>query len=267
MSLVKIFWHLGLERTGTTFLQKEIFPRLKGVEFVRKQDFKSFDTVYDQQSDRPYLLSFELGRQFDIQVKAFSEKYPETIPILVLRKHGDFIASQYKRAVKNGYPKSFGEFFNLDDNNSEYDRSSLNYEDKIQLLTDCFKSKPIILFYEELVKNKNGFLKQLTDEIDCTLPDAPLKKRHISYSDRQLSFLLKFNRKTNLRSSYKGPTIWKKPRSIMLKVIRYSLLQVGRLSKEKILVTDLELKEIDDYFSEDWKKCLSLTETIDTSIS
>ena len=109
-----IYFHVGLGKTGSTYLQVKFFPKLKGLQYVPTIDYKRYQKVIEKSKANKILVSREFDRQLEDEIKKFAALYPEARIIIVLREHDTWIASQYKRFVKNGFNGSFRKFIDID---------------------------------------------------------------------------------------------------------------------------------------------------------
>lgn len=100
----EIYFHVGTGKTGTTYLQMKVFPFVKGIHYIPTNRYRRiFDILKDSKEPR-ILVSREFDRQMEREVKKFAEHYSDNVqPIVVFRRQDSYIASQYRRFVKNGY--------------------------------------------------------------------------------------------------------------------------------------------------------------------
>ena len=116
----EVFIHIGLGRSGSDFLQKKIFPNLKGIKYVDRYNSKKFNQLriknfYDPhfninnksfyKTNKKILFSSEnfFNPEFDLsslikKIHFFGYK-PKLI--IILRKPFDHLISTYKYSVKN----------------------------------------------------------------------------------------------------------------------------------------------------------------------
>ena len=110
----EIYFHVGLAKTATTFLQYKVFPNFKNIHYLQRTHYKHFRKSIEQAKADKIFISNEFDRQLEKEADNFSSYYPQAKPIIVLRRHDSWIASQYRRAVKNGNTNSFYEFIDLE---------------------------------------------------------------------------------------------------------------------------------------------------------
>lgn len=257
-----IYFHVGTGKTGTTFLQYRVFPKLKGLQYIQRTNYHRAGELIRASKAGTILLSREFDQQLEAEVTAFASQFPHAIPIIVFRRHDSYIASQYRRFVKNGFRGSFTEFFDLDADKGYFKQADLNYSDQVELLRRTFKGEPIVLNYDDLSSDPHDFVQRLADllgaEIDLDAVDFSAK--HTSYSERQLKWMLRVNRMIDM-------TKWRHIRGNPLHTVgrflfegfRYLMLFKGRFMPNAFLVkgpliAKPELDRVRDAYSADWEK-------------
>ena len=261
----KIFFHVGTGKTGTTFLQYRVFPKLKGIYYIQRTRFRKAKEIINKSHQNIFLVSREFDQQLEEQVSKFSSVFPDTTPIIVFRRHDDYIASQYRRFVKNGFTGGFHRFFDLENDTGYFKKHDLDYFRQIGILEKYFKPKPIVLFYNDLRKDPHKFIDRLTALLDATIDhnDLNLNKKHTSYSEKQLKGILKVGRYINLRKRriFRNNFLhflWR----LYQGLLRYSTLYISELIPEQFfnkepLIPKSELEKIREYYTADWEKCLA----------
>ena len=143
----EVYFHVGLGKTGSKYLQFVFFPKLKGIYYIHFSKYKKSKEIIKRKNFKKFLVSREFDRQFEDEINWFSKDFPDAKPIMVLRRHDSWILSQFKRFIKNGYRGKFDDFFNL--NNTGFFRiKDLMFFEKIKFLEKKFTSKPLILIYD-----------------------------------------------------------------------------------------------------------------------
>ena len=130
----EIYFHVGTGKTGSTFLQTRIFPLLNEIYYIPTNRYHKIFQEIEKSSSTKILISREFDQQLEREVKCFSEKHPNTTPIIVFRRHDSYIASQYRRFVKNGFTGNFQAFFDLQNNEGYFKQSDLDYKSQVALL-------------------------------------------------------------------------------------------------------------------------------------
>lgn len=262
----EVFFHVGLERTATTFLQKRIFPYLKDIHHITRKEYDDSEKIIAETNSNKYLISNEISNnKLEDELNKISLRFPQAKIILVLRRQDKWIASQYKRAVKNGFPHKLNEFLDLENDKGKWKKKYLYFYQFIETIEKKFQNPPLILFHYKLIEKPAEFVSELLYFLGTETPleDLSLKPIHVSYSKKQLI----------LRRWISKQGLFKEPKTksktginyflrIYRKICRYSILNVAALIpekfiKEKELISGKELHRIRKYYEEDWNKCLN----------
>ena len=184
--MAEVIFHVGLPKTGTTFLQKEIFPRLP-INYKLYWSSKPF-TI---KSHTINLLSCESlsgnplgsmrygGLERDVIAHGLSEMFPTAKIIVGLRSKPEWMNSLYSQAMKQGYTKSKVQWY------KDFDNNYLNFSAYINLLRDLF-SDVYVYQFEDLVSNKQKFIEDICRFIGVSPPEYENKKYNASWSDKKL---------------------------------------------------------------------------------
>ena len=258
-----IYFHVGTGKTASTFLQKRIFPLLKGIYYIPTNRYHKIFREIEKSSSTKILVSREFDQQLEKEVKLFSEKHPNTTPIIVFRRQDEYIASQYRRFVKNGFTGNFQVFFDLQNNEGYFKESDLDYKSQVALLKKYFTKNPIVFTYKDFKENPQGFRHRWTEIMNCTIDNKKIdwSRKHTSYSEHQLKVIKKFGKLINLtkRRVFKNSIlhlVWR----IYLGGIRYIILHLSFLAPKnnKKLISEEELEAVKRHFQEDWKYIQSI---------
>ena len=259
-----IYFHVGLGKVASTYLQYKFFPKLKGVHYVQRTRFRKYATIVPQVKADKVLFSREMDQQLEREVARFSKHFPDTYPILLLRRHDSWIASQYRRYVKNGGPKSFDEFFDIEENKGFWTYEDLYFYPKIQILEKYFTQKPLVLFHDQLKEDPHYFFQRIANYIGATYSeeDISLAAIHKSYNQKQLKVIHGFS-----QFLFKKEPVWsdniivnwfqRRSRLLACYAILYPALLVPEswVSKEPLIPEERHAR-IREVFEEDWQKCL-----------
>ena len=152
-SLQRIYFHVGISKTGSTFLQKRVFPLLSKINYIPTNRYQNIFLEIDKINLGNILVSREFDRQFEKEVVKFSNKHPRSIPIIVLRRHDEYFASQYKRFVKNGFSGSLEDFLNLKDDSGFFKKIHFNFKHQIDTLVSFPNQSSCFIKIESIQKN------------------------------------------------------------------------------------------------------------------
>jgi len=260
----QIYFHVGLGKTASTYLQNKVFNRLEGITYVHPGRFRRWKQILAGLPTQKVFLSREMDQQLEREVKKFAAIYPDTHAIIVLRRNDQWIASQYRRFLKNGYPYTFTEYFDVEKNTGYWKVADAMFYPKIEILEQYFTTKPLVLFYDDLKKDTFAFIDKIAQYCGSTYDKSTisLEPHHTSYEEKQLKVMLKVSKYIFTKNPvYAGPRIftWIRRRSRMLLcyIILYAALLVpSRLLSKKPLIPSEELEKVRKYFEDDWQRCL-----------
>lgn len=255
----EIFFHLGIGKTGTKFLQYDFFPFLKNTMYIHRWRIQKatefISSIKSSKIPKKILYSGEYDVEIEKIVKLISKSFPHSGIILVFRRQDEWILSQYKRFIKNGYHLKFKDFFNLKDG-FYYKPNDLFFYPKIELILSEMKKEPLFLNYDSLKSKGIDFLSKISKYIGVDFFPVRLKRRHTSYSEKQLKYSYIFSKFLKFTPS---ESILKRFTYVL--PIRYSILYLGALlpspNYDHIFPSEQELEEIREFYREDWEKCLS----------
>jgi len=270
----EIYFHVGLAKTGSTFLQKNFFPYLKNIKYINTHDYVNCIDIINKTKYKSYLISREFDKQFEDEISKFISYFPDTKIIIVFRRHDQWIASQYKRAVKNGWHWDFKNYYNIN-NKGIWKNTDLTYMNKLKIIKKYSKSKPLVLKFEELKKNPFNYLDKISNYTNSKYlkTKISLKTVHKSYSEKQLIFLKKFCRifkktppkyydyqeitldKTISNKNRIKHWLFYRPWWLLFHLVMYTSLLIPKsLIVKNSLINKNDLAEIKNKFKEDWKK-------------
>lgn len=260
----QIFFHVGLGKTASTYLQIRVFPFFKKTEYIHKLSrYKKATEIIKKEDSKRYLISREFDQQFEDEVKKFSLHYPDTTAIIVFRRHDSWIASQYRRFFKNGHVIPFTNFFDLKNDTGIFKKIDLDFYHYLELIEKYFTKKPIVLFYDDLRKDPMAFFDYIANNIGVEYDKSSinLSSKHSSYNEKQLKTLKRVGQVINIRKNTKNRFIYPF-RRFYTNMIRYSTLFVGKhlpdswFSNDPLINPD-ELKTVREYYEADWQKVVS----------
>lgn len=255
--MLEVYFHIGLGKTGTKYLQFDFFPKLKGINYIPMTKFKKSKKIIKSKGKGKFLVSRECDERFEEMVRWFAEDFPDAGIVMVLRRQDEWIYSQFKRLIKNGRTWKFEEFFNFEDK-GYFKIKDLYFYNKIKLVERTFTKKPLVLIYNELREKPFDFLDKIAKYTGTEYDRrrTTLKRKHKSYSEKQLSILYKLSRHINLI-----------PRGFLKKYffvypVRYPVLYLAKffpdfiVRKPNIFPSKEKLREIKEFYKEDWNKCV-----------
>ena len=264
----QIFYHVGLERTGTTFLQKSVFPHFDEIRYIPKRAFTNAVDIIRNENHTKFLVSKEpeVNDLFEPEVRAFAVHFPHAQPIVVFRPHAQWVESQFKRFIKNGYPMTIHQLIDLKDDRGMFLQEHLNYQRILQILARHFDKQPIVLSYPDLQAHPKSFVQTLAHimNVSANFSSISFKQRHTSYNNKQLRALLRVMRYIDIkrhRPRKKGAL--HALHGYYKDIVRYlvihtaPLLPDGLISSES-LIDQRTKHEISEKYAADWQYVMSI---------
>lgn len=182
----EIFVHVGLMKTGTTFLAKEVYPKIKNIHYEERCDLdqctENGKNLFFNQclSGRPHLL----GRTADMALhRADNLKalYPNAKIILNVRNKNAWLNSVYREYVRFGGNLNFLQFYD------NFDKNFLDFNGYINYLKKLFGTENVYVSdYETLNNNPEEYIKDLCNFVDCEIPIYTNRIVRPSLSDQQV---------------------------------------------------------------------------------
>ncbi|MCF6240139.1 MAG: hypothetical protein L3J74_02190 [Bacteroidales bacterium] len=260
----QIYFHVGLSKTASTYLQERVFPLFENVEYIHRmyRYNKVFDILTGTDKEK-VLISREFDQQFESELKRFAPKYPDIQIFIVFRRQDSWIASQYRRFFKNGHTIPFTEFFDLKNDKGIFTKKDLDFSAYIKTVEKLFNKKPVVLFYDDLRKDPMAFFDYIAGIMGVKYDKTKvnLKSKHKSYSEKQLKALKAVSKIISVRKdNIKSPFLYQLKR-FYTNMIRYSTLYAAKIIPEswfgsEPLIDPKDLEAVKDYYAEDWKYVL-----------
>lgn len=255
-----LYYHVGMGKVASTYLRQAFFPRLEGAHFIpRRHKYRTLEIMARAEHDK-YILCRALDTNMEDGIKDIAEAYPDTHPIIVFRRPDSWMASQYRRWVKNGYPGSLTDFIDVAGNEGYWDREELLFMRKIRLLEQYFHPRPLVMFYEDMKAEPRRFFDTIAAYTGCTydFDSVQLAPIHTSHNPKGLRFRRQVRRRfSNRMPRYtRIPVLhWLQRRALM--VWAYLLIAIGnRLPESRLedepLMDPRDLEAIRAFTAEDW---------------
>jgi hypothetical protein len=264
MSETKLFWHIGLPKTASTFLQRKVFPYFDGIHYVKKHDFNKYNRIIEENPEETILFSREMhigNNRGEKAIVEYAKQHPDTQIIIFFRKHQHWVKSRYKYYIRKHGEKTFKEFVDVDDNQGVIDLNEFHYFPKIQFIEKHFIKKPLVYFQDDLKDQPFTLIDQLATDLGASYNKNDIKISVVkkAYSDKQLKAVREYNKVvqfTSPKTTNKFIRWWKiKPVQFLLHLTAFaaSFMPEKTFSK-KPLIPSQELLKFDQVFQEDWKK-------------
>ena len=267
MNNKNIYFHVGLAKTGSTFLQNNFFPKLQNIKYISTHKYRRCIDIINNTNYDSYLISREFDRQLEGEVKKILNHFPETKIIIVFREHKKWISSQFKRFSKNGYHFKFEDFYN-NTNSGYWKNEDMIYIDKINIIKKYSKYDPLVLNFDELKINPHSYLSKISEYTNSNYikSNISLNVVHKSYSEKQLIFLKGFCRifKPNPPKYYADNKLkhwlYFRPWWLLFHLVMYVAYFLPKnMIVKKPLIDNNYLKKTMKKYKSDWDEILKYT--------
>jgi hypothetical protein len=262
MTVYKLFLHVGLHKTGTTFLQRNVFPVWPGLTYLK---WRNIEYLIRLQAGNIYLMSCEgfSGATFaslDERCRGLHRlgaMFPGAYPIIGVRRHGDFLASLYSQYIRYGGKESISGFFALSKSAAHtiFQRESISFRRLIEETEVAFQRAPFVYDMRKMFGDMPAFLQDLGAYLGLPAPSLGSIVNKVENSGLgrwQANILRWINDITQARFSYDGRN---RPYARLARLhldpptVCTGLL--GYLPSPPLV--DRKIKQqIDDCFEEDW---------------
>lgn len=223
-----IYFHIGFHKTGSTWLQRELFSDKSYfnllnnffepwkddlTSYLVKCNLSTFDPIYFNKlvlerikKDRINIISAERisghpisgGFDADSISKKIYQSFPNAKIIIVSRDYNSFKNSTYKQVVKEGYPGKFQDFNGM----MSWKKSGpsdfyFNQSNIIEIYKKTFDNV-LELDFRQFQKDKEGFINSISTffkkKIELNYNTLIINKTYSNKRIRAIRFLNKFRK-------------------------------------------------------------------------
>lgn len=213
MKQPKIFVHIGLPKTGTTFLQEKVFPKMD-INFICKENLaiaklssKKVNLISDEDLSHK-LDTFGVNR-YEIAYR-IHKLFPNAKIIIVFREKEKWLKSIYNQYLKSVY-RPYMPFDKFKETMIE--NGALKFENYEQFLRRLFPNV-LTLQFEDMKKDVYGFVSKICDFMGVEVPEFDAKPVNTSLTEKQLK-LIQFVKARNI-------SLWWKKKIVELLIFIFS---------------------------------------------
>jgi hypothetical protein len=214
--MVDVVFHLGLHKTASGTLQRQIFPRCKELRLftIKEPAFNRFyrmvaftDPTYFYPAKAKSLLEpyLHINKPNILSNEAFSgplyagiaeygldhrtpildnlvRVYPQARAILIIRRQDTLSVSLYRQYLKAGGTRSIYRFFGHDSYKGFgiFPKDRFDFLPYVEKLNQFFPRGVFVLPFEDLVKSKEVFLKKMEKFIGVSFSRFELHKENVT---------------------------------------------------------------------------------------
>jgi len=259
-----------MPKTGSTWLQKKILPKMKSIDVCYKEELRKCMLSW---SDKNILISYEnyVGfphvKETDIHqgwmdsrkrtLYNLSSFFPDADIVLIVRKQTELIRSLYNQYIKVGGSISFHEYISGKHPYS-ININALKYTELLNQIQQHFSGRILLINYNFLKNQVEDFGKAFLNFVGCTdqidFKRQSLNQVNTSLTDAQIITMIKLNR---IFHTYYSPNGYKFLKRSTYKKIRSLLMKSTNMfygrKKYNIFHPD-DLESIEKFFFEDWNR-------------
>jgi hypothetical protein len=195
--MTDLYIHIGMSRTGTTWLQNEVFPKLKNINYIdrniKPKESRNPFIMDIPDNGKPVLISNEVFCNYNRLhsyhgkyvaspveiIKRLNKVFPDSKIIFGNRDKESWLFSVYNNLVKSGYPYSFGFF-------KEDLIDTIDINDLEKLIKELF-DEVFVYDFDEFKKDNYKLLVKLCDFLNVDIPDGieyktvnqSIKEKHV----------------------------------------------------------------------------------------
>jgi len=201
----KIILHIGMQRTGTTFLQWEVFPKLNmryiSPEFFKYGNIGTLAEFYHFIRKKDTLISNENIWHHGIKdgykdtrfqrLELIYKLFPHAKIIFGIRETNSLLKSLYKKTIASGAIWTYKEFL------QQINTNVFDYEPYTEKLIEFF-SDVYIYKFEDFKKNPEKIIEEICNFISVEIPEIEKevynRKWNIGYTEKQIKIARKLNK-------------------------------------------------------------------------
>ncbi|ADE15278.1 hypothetical protein Nhal_2181 [Nitrosococcus halophilus Nc 4] len=261
------YFHVGMHKTGTTFMQKNVFPKFHGIKYLPPwSPFDRFLRLHDKEN---YLYSNErlagilwaTQSQVDSSLKQLSDLFPSSRILISFRRHDGFIVSSYKQFLHEGGTLKFEEYFDINNDRGFMKKDQFLYKNRIDSITKHFGDIPFTFLQDEIKKDLQCLLKDIEKFIGAAAPK--LEEINMQFMNTGVSYYqAKVLRWLNqFAHSHLNPDGRFKIKNAFTSAFRLEPRQFSQhwlgFLPDKDFLTSEQRQKIIEYYKEDWNYTLS----------
>ena len=204
-----IYLHIGLHKTGTSFLQREIFPKMKEIDFRYHRKYIYDISVCSDKtkilfSDENYSVSMPHYRHMyecEDALLNFKKLFPDAKIIIGTRNKDKWLYSCYCQFVKgNGGYISYTEYL------KKYEKDILDFDEYVAEVKSLW-SDVFVYDFSEFRKDSHKVIKSMCDFMGCSVPTYENNKVNVKLNKNQILLLRTMNRIVSLNGRVPGNKI------------------------------------------------------------
>ena len=256
-----LFFHVGLHKTGTTFLQKAVFPNWRGINYV---PWPHLEILLRLDESNINLVSREglSGKNWahheerERSLQRLSELFPASRILISFRKHSGYILSSYRQYIQRGGTVPFDEYFDVEGDSGVMKRDDFAFRRKLNAVEKYFGHRPFVFLHDELGRELATMLRDLEGYIGGKAPepsDISNRRYNESVGYYPAMLLRRVNALSKSELNPQGKYNLNHPTLQRLQLTPALICQKWlSILPSRPFLTPEETSRIDDFFREDW---------------
>lgn len=229
MHLSKVILHIGLHKTGTTFLQNTVYPNIQNADYYRGWDGlnkivcgkKEYTIISDEKlSGDPFDKNLSYSESFKRSITNLQKLVPNAIILVTVREPQMWISSVYKQHIHQGGFLKPEEFFSIQ--TPFLRKEDIQIKEKIEFLKNTFSTVKVL---DSSKLNNIEYLIEFFISLNLRVDKAKFIDMRVTNSNSnigikynsQLIFLRRFNvLSDHLNKTFKLPSLYSNSKYIKL---------------------------------------------------
>jgi len=216
----ELFIHIGLHKTGTSYLQSVVFPELPDVHLVRglrplREEFgrepagakilissevlsgRPWPALRDRTSSPTSFYS-----NFERSLRMIAQMHPHARILVGFREQSAWLSSLYRQYLQEGGCRSLEEFINPGGRTGLLKPQDLLFAPRLKLIRELFPAPPFVFTQEQLAHDEGSLIRAMASFMGLEPTDlAPTstgpRGRNVGVQARQASVLRFLNQIDN----------------------------------------------------------------------
>jgi hypothetical protein len=207
--------HVGFPKTATTYLQSEVFPKIKNIKFLPLDatDKKAIDALLkirnisrpiDPEAIKKILYPYDLLSLESLSGDIYSSNiedrsiiaqrlkiiFPHSKIIIGIRDKNSIIRSAYSQYIKEGGIYRYDDYIA-----KVVHQERFKFENYIKIMKDLFNSKNVFIYkFEDLKENPEETVKKMTQFIGKSIDEFKVQSYNVSWNSKQIKTCRRLNR-------------------------------------------------------------------------
>lgn len=255
-----LYLHVGLHKTGTTYLQSVVFRRWRGIHYLQNltvENFLRIDSGETVLASREGFSGPALGHQAEklAFLKRLSHMFPDARVLISFRPHASYVNALYSQYLRYGGTLTLPEFFDIETDRGVLTKADVQFRPYIEAIGEYWGQRPFVFLLSEIINAPDRLAADLGTLVGTDAPpfDAATQgSRNASLGAVQATTLRRLNAVCGVR-------LHRDSRTRPYRILRRLSLDPPRLcqrwsaiAKGRPMMDSAVAERIDQYFKADW---------------